>query len=126
MIWKVRKTPAFDNWWKKEKVDDGNFKHHAQALAVFENVPVPNDKRSLIFQTPRFQCWVTRLPDKVRRQGSSEGFRVVLILDIEDKTLLLMGIFRRKNLDFRQSTGKYQNQYDDLIADLKNQFAPRS
>jgi|AntRauTorcE11897_2_1112592.scaffolds.fasta_scaffold33169_2 hypothetical protein len=122
MAWKVKKTESFDKWWKKEKVDDQNFKFHEKALKDFETVNVPHNVSAMIFQNSNYECWTTRLPDKVRKRGKRSAFRVVLILDIEEQTLFLQGIFRRDNLNYKGSAGKYQSQHDALLRDLAASF----
>jgi len=122
MTWRVQRTEGFDKWWKRESVEDGNYRYHEAALEEFENVPLPHNRQSCIFRNASFECWVTRLPDKMRRQGKSHGFRVLLILDLEEKILLLQGIFRRSNLDFQGQSGKHQGAYDELVKVLAREF----
>lgn len=122
MAWKVERTESFDRWWEKEKVDDQNFKFHEKALKEFETVNVPHNVSAMIFQNSSYECWTTRLPDKVRKQGKRSAFRVILILDIEEQTLFLQGIFRRDNLNYKGSAGKYQSQYDALLRELAANF----
>ncbi len=119
MAWHVQRTESFDKWWKKEKVEDKNYEYHDQALREFQNILLPHAVQSCIFKNTSFECWVTRLPDKVRQQGKSGGFRVVLILDLEEKVILLQGIFRRNHLG---NDGKYDNQYAELIRALAQEF----
>ena len=122
MSWQVQRTESFDKWWKKEKIEDSNFKYHKQALELFQNVLLPHNVQVRIFQNTSFECWITRLPDKARQTGKSGGFRVVLILDLEEKTLFLQGIFRRNHLGYKGSSGKYDDAYDDLIKKLAQEF----
>jgi len=123
MSWKVERTDSFKKWWKKEKVDDGNYKWHKQALEQFENILLPHGKQSRIFQNDSFECWVTRLPDKVRKQGKRGGFRVILVLDLEENILLLQGIFRRSNLSYKNSgQGKRDTAFENLIKAVAAEF----
>lgn len=122
MTWKVQKTESFDKWWKKEKVDNGNYKYHEKALQDFRNVSLPHNVQTKIFENSSFECWATRLPDKARKQGKSGGFRVVFILDIEDGILLLQGIFRRGNLKWHGQGGKHDYAYEQLLKDLAQKF----
>jgi hypothetical protein len=122
MAWQVERTESFDKWWKKEKIDDNNFRFHKTALEEFKNITLPHNVQSCIFRNTSFECWVTRLPDKLRQQGKSHGFRVVFILDLEEKRLLLQGIFRRSNLGYKGSGGKYDESYDNLVKILAQQF----
>ena len=122
MAWQVERTDSFDKWWKKEGVHDGNYRYHASALEDFQNIPLPHEVQSCIFRNASFECWVTRLPDKIRQQGKSHGFRVVFVLDLEEKRLLLQGIFRRANLGFAGSGGKYDDAYDALVKELAKRF----
>ncbi len=122
MIWKVERTESFDKWWKKERVDNRNFHYHERALEDFQNIPLPHEVQSCLFRNTSFECWVTRLPDKARQQGKSHGFRVVFILDLEEKRLLLQGIFRRSNLGFKGSSGKYDESCATLVKELIQEF----
>lgn len=122
MTWKVQKTESFDKWWKKEKVDNGNYKYHEKALQDFRNISLPHNVQTKIFENSSFECWATRLPDKARKQGKSNGFRVVFILDIEDGILLLQGIFRRGNLKWHGQSGKHDYAYEQLLKDLAQKF----
>ena len=122
MAWKIRRTESFDKWWKKEEVNDSNYKFHEKALEEFRNVPLPHNKQANIFKNASYECWITRLPDKIRKQGKSGGFRVVLILDLEDGELLLQGIFRRSHLSDQGNGGKYDSAFEELIKDLVREF----
>ena len=122
MVWKVQRTESFDKWWKKEKVEESNYKYHKKALQEFRNIPLPHNVQISIFKNSSFECWIARLPDKARRQGKSRGFRVVFILDIEDDILLLQGIFRRGNLEWTGQGGKYDEVYEQLLKNLAQQF----
>ena len=122
MTWLIERTDSFDKWWKKEDVNDGNYVYHNNALEDFQNIPLPHEVQSCLFRNTSFECWVTRLPDKMRRQGKSHGFRVVFIIDLEEKKILLQGIFRRTNLCFKGSNGKYDDAYDSLIKALAQEF----
>ncbi len=122
MSWTVERSESFDKWWKKEKVADANYKNYATALAEFQNVPLPHNVQVQIFSNTSYECWVTRQPDKARQVGRSGGFRVVLILDLEERRLILQGIFRRDHLSYADSSGKYDDAYDTLIADLASNF----
>ena len=122
MMWRVERTESFDTWWKKEKVEESNFKYHKQALEEFQNIPLPHNRQSCVFKNSSFECWVTRLPDKARQQGKSGGFRVILVLDLEEKVLLLQGIFRRASLGYKGNSGKHDAAYVTLVADLASKF----
>ena len=122
MVWRVQRTESFDKWWRKEKGEDGNGRYHEAALQEFQNIPLPHNVQSCVFRNAAFECWVTRLPDKMRKQGKSHGFRVLLILDLEEKILLLQGVFRRSNLDFQGQSGKHQDAYYDLVKALAREF----
>ena len=122
MSWVVQRTESFDKWWKKEGVEEGNYKYHAEALAEFQNVTLPHTIQSCLFRNKSFEGWIARLPDKMRRKGKSGGFRVVLSLDLEEKVLLLQGIFRRDHLSFRGSGGKYDEAQQQLIKALAQEF----
>ncbi len=122
MAWVITRTESFDKWWKKEGVDESNFKFHKKALEDFRNIPLPHNVQVNIFKNSSFECWVTRLPDKARKQGKSGGFRVVLVLDLEDDEMLLQGIFRRDNLGYQGQGGKYDNAYDELVKSLAQEF----
>lgn len=122
MGWKVERTENFDKWWKKESVDDGNYKYYEKALEDFKNIPLPHNIQVCHFRNSSFECWVTRLPDKIRKQGKSGGFRTVFILDLEEKVLLLQGIFRRTNLSYKGQDGKHDTAYNELIKNLAAEF----
>ena|SRR3989344_8392676 len=122
MAWKVKRTESFDKWWKKENVDDGNYKFHEKALEEFKNVPLPHNRQTRIFKNTSYECWITRLPDKVRKQGKSGGFRVAFILDLEDNELLLQGVFRRDHLKYQGTNGKHDEAFENLIKDLAREF----
>ena len=122
MAWVVKRTESFDKWWKKESVENKNYEYCEVALVEFQNIPLPHERQSCIFKNSSFECWVTRLPDKVRQKGKSGGFRVVLVLDLEEKILWLQGIFRRDHLKYQGSSGKYQDQYELLIKNLGSDF----
>ncbi len=122
MTWKVQRTDSFDKWWKKEGVEDSNYKYHEKALEEFRNVLLPHNIQVRIFQNTSYECWVSRLPDKARKTGKSGGFRVVFILDIEDNLLVLQGIFRRDHLCYQGQGGKHDEAYEQLIKDLAKEF----
>lgn len=122
MTWKIERTESFDKWWKKEKVSESNYKYHEKALQDFRNIPLPHNVQTSIFKNSSFECWISRLPDKARKQGKRSGFRVMFILDLEDEVLLLQGIFRRDNLDYEGQSGKYQDSYEQLLKELAHQF----
>jgi len=123
MTWKIQRTESFDKWWKKEKVSDSNFNYYEKALHDFRNITLPHNVQVSIFRNSSFECWVSRLPDKARKQGKSGGLRVVFVLDLEENLLLLQGIFRRENLGFQGQGGKYDEAYKELLNDLARQFA---
>jgi mRNA-degrading endonuclease RelE of RelBE toxin-antitoxin system len=122
MTWRVERTESFDKWWKKEKIEEANYIYHQRALEEFQPIPLPHNVQTCIFKNTSFECWVTRLPDKVRKKGKSGGFRVVFVLDLEEKVLLLQGIFRRDHLSWKGSSGKYDDGCDGLVKDLAQQF----
>ena len=122
MAWQIQKTESFDKWWKKENVENSNYKYHEQALRDFKNVPLHHNRQACLFKNSSFECWVTRLPDKARKQGKSSGFRTVFIVDIEEEVILLQGIFRRNSLNFKGEGGKHDEPYKQLIKDLAQQF----
>ena len=122
MSWTVTRTASFDKWWKKEKVSEENFEYFQPALADFRNITLPHNVQTRIFENARYECWVTRLPDKIRRQGKSGGFRVVFILDKEEGTLLLQGIFRRDHLSWHAAAGKHNDAYEELLRSLAQDF----
>jgi len=122
MTWKIQRTESFDKWWKKEKVSDSNYHYYEKALQDFRNISLPHNVQVSIFRNSSFECWVTRLPDKARKQGKSGGLRVVFILDLEENVLLLQGIFRRDNLGYQGQSGKYDQIYEQLLKDLARQF----
>ena len=104
MTQQIERTESFDKWWKKENIEESNYEAYENALQEFKNVTLPHNVQSRLFCNERYECWITRLPDKVRRQGKSKGFRVILILDLEESTLKLQGIFRRSNLKYKGSS----------------------
>ncbi len=122
MAWKIQRTESFNKWWKKEGVEDSNYTYHEKALQEFRNIPLPHNVQTNIFKNASFECWVTRLPDKARQRGKSGGFRVVLVVDLEEGTILLQGIFRRDHLGWQGNAGKYDDQYEQLIKELAQQF----
>ncbi len=122
MSWKIQKTDSFDKWWKKEDIEDSNYKYHERALMDFRNVSLPHNLQSCLFKNTSFECWVTRLPDKARKRGKSGGFRVIFIIDIEEETILLQGIFRRDNLSYKGGGGKYDEAFELLIKELAQKF----
>lgn len=122
MAWKIQRTESFDKWWKKESVEDSNYKFHEKALQEFRNISLPHNVQVNIFKNGSFECWVTRLPDKARQQGKRGGFRVVLVIDLEEGAMFLQGIFRRDHLGWHGTGGKYDYQYEQLIKELAQQF----
>ena len=122
MAWLIIRTESFDKWWKKEDVHDSNYRFHEKALEDFQNISLPHNIQSCLSRNASYECWVTRLPDKMRQQGKSHGFRVVFIIDLEEKRLLLQGIFRRSHLGFLGSSGKFDEAYDSLIKTLAAEF----
>ena len=122
MVWQIQRTESFDKWWKKENVHDSNYKYHEEALKDFNNVSLPHNVQFCHFKNTSFECWATRLPDKIRKQGKSGGFRLVIILDLEEGAILLQGIFRRNNLGYKGQAGKYDEAYENLVKDLAGQF----
>jgi mRNA-degrading endonuclease RelE of RelBE toxin-antitoxin system len=122
MVWRVQRTDSFDKWWGKEQVADSNYGYHERALEEFQNIPLPHNVQTCVFKNTSFECWVVRLPDKARRQGKSGGFRVVLVVDLEEKVLLLQGIFRRDHLAYHGSGGKHDDAYEMLIKALAQDF----
>lgn len=122
MTWRVERTESFDKWWKREGVHDGNYEYHERALSEFQNITLPHSVQTCIFRNSSFECWVSKLPDKIRKQGKSGGFRIVLVLDLEEKRLLLQGIFRRDHLQYHGSNGRYDDQYEDLLKALAQEF----
>jgi mRNA-degrading endonuclease RelE of RelBE toxin-antitoxin system len=122
MAWRVQRTESFDKWCKKEGIHDGNYAYHQKALEEFRNIPLPHNVQSRIFQNSSFECWIARLPDKIRKQGKKGGFRVVFIIDLEESIILLQGIFRRNNLSYEGSSGKYDAACDELIKSLASRF----
>lgn len=122
MTWRVERSENFNKWWKKECVEDANYQYHEHALGDFQNTSLPHSVQSCIFRNTSFECWVTRLPDKVRKQGKSGGFRVVLVLDLEEKVLWLQGIFRRNHLSWQGSSGKHDEAYALLVKALAQEF----
>ncbi len=122
MAWEIQRTESFDKWWKKENIEEGNYKYHEQALKDFRNVSLPHNLQSCLFRNSSFECWITRLPDKARKQGKSGGFRVLFIIDIEEEVILLQGIFRRSSLGYKGSDGRYDTTYEQLVKDLAQEF----
>lgn len=122
MLWRVERSASFDKWWEKADVADGNFPYHKRALEEFQNIPLPHAVQVCLFKNTSFECWETRLPDKIRQQGKSGGFRVILVLDLEEKIMWLQGIFRRAHLGWKGNSGKYDNAHTDLIKALAQEF----
>ena len=126
MAWTVVRSDSFDKWWKKEDVHDSNYKYFEAALKEFQNVPLPHNIQARIFENSSYECWVTRQPDKARRTGKSGGFRIVLVLDLEERRLILQGIFRRQNLSDNGNGGRHDDAYGTLVANLATEFiAPK-
>jgi hypothetical protein len=117
-MWDVVETETFQKWRKKAGIEDEQFEFLLEAFKEFRNVDLGHEVQSCLFRTERYQCWRQRLPDIVRKTGKSGGFRAIFVLDLEDKKLLLQGIFRRNHLDFKGSSGKYQHQHDSLLEEL--------
>jgi len=122
MVWQIERTESFDKWWKKENIEESNYEAYKNALQEFKNVTLPHNRQSCLFRNERYECWITRLPDKARRQGKSGGFRVILILDLEENILKLQGIFRRNNLGYKNMSGKYDDALRELIDKLCKEF----
>ena len=122
MLWRVERSESFDKWWSREDAHDGNYPYHERALQEFQNISLPHSVQTRHFRNSSFECWETRLPDKMRQQGKSGGFRVVLVLDLEEKVLLLQGIFRRTHLGWKGSSGKYDTAHTELIKTLAREF----
>lgn len=122
MSWQIQRTESFDRWWEKENIHNSNYQYHEAALQEFKNVPLPHNIQNCHFRNSSFECWSARLPDKIRKQGKSGGFRIIFIIDIEEGIIYLQGIFRRGNLGFKDQGGKYDTAHGDLIKDLARQF----
>ncbi len=122
MTWRVERSESFSKWWAKEDVHDGNYPYHSRALEEFQNISLPHSVQVCLFRNSSFECWETRLPDKMRQQGKSGGFRVVLVLDLEEKMLMLQGIFRRAHLGWKGSSGKHDEAHASLIKALAQEF----
>ncbi|KKS37391.1 MAG: hypothetical protein UU98_C0014G0013 [Parcubacteria group bacterium GW2011_GWD2_42_14] len=122
ITWYVHRTEVFNKWWEKEGVNNENYVYHERALTQFQNIYLPHNLQVCIFKNSSYECWVTRLPDKAGGKGKSGGFRVVLVLDLEEELLLLQGIFRRTHLQFNGNSGKYDKQYKALLKALASEF----
>ena len=122
MSWRVERSDSFNKWWAKENIHDGNYPYHKRALQEFQNISLPHSVQVCLFKNSSFECWETRLPDKIRQQGKSGCFRVILIIDLEEQALLLQGIFRRAHLGWKGSIGKYDEAPLSLIKALAQEF----
>ncbi len=122
MAWQIQRTESFDKWWKRENVHDSNYRYYEEALKDFNNISLPHNRQTCHFKNSSFECWGARLPDKMRQQGKSCGFRVVFVLDREEGIILLQGIFRRNHLSNKGQAGKYDEAYEELVKNLIRQF----
>ena len=99
MEWKVERTQTFDKWWDKEGVANGNYKYHEEALKQFNNrISLTHDVQCPFFRNIHYECWSVRMPDKIRHQGKRGGFRVVFVIDLNEKILFLQGIMQQRLL----------------------------
>lgn len=62
--------------------------------------------------------FVVRIPNPVRKQGKSGGFRLIMLYDTKKNISKIGKIFRRTDLDYKGSGGKRQAEYDGYITDL--------
>jgi len=66
--------------------------------------------------------WQIQRTESFDKWWKKGGFRLVIILDLEEGAILLQGIFRRNNLGYKGQAGKYDEAYENLVKDLAGQF----
>lgn len=78
-------------------------------------------RQKLVYRSPhnRFEAWAAGIPDPESNRGKSGGFRVVYFLDINEGTINLDFIEKRKNLGFKNEGRHRKDRYQGYIAELK-------
>jgi mRNA-degrading endonuclease RelE of RelBE toxin-antitoxin system len=122
MEWTIIETEGFKKWCKKNGVDEETISFFKRPLQQFDKGVRIHEKQTRLVSDDVYEIWYVRMPDKKFEAGKKSGFRIVFVLDIEEKILILEGIFRRKFLNYKTETGKFQSNFETLIDDLAFQY----
>jgi hypothetical protein len=78
-------------------------------------------RQKKVYWTPhnRFEIWVVRVPNPEANKGKSGGYRLVLFLDLTEKTINLEYLEERDEMGFRDEAPKKRDKYSAFIEELK-------
>jgi hypothetical protein len=87
---------------------------------TFQNTYQLSRQKKVFWTTNnRFEIWVVRLPNPEANKGKRGGFRLVLFLDLNERTINLEYIEERDEMGFKDEGVKKKNKYSAFIEDLK-------
>jgi len=116
-MWIIKKTDSFDYWLNKEGIDGDLENRFKKTLFEFGRNPTKRSKP--LFQKGFYEVWEMHLPDKENNKGKSSGFRTMIRLNINTREIHLDVIIRRRNLNYKENSGKYQSNWDSYLKDFK-------
>ena len=123
-------------WIPKKIEQDGGFKRSLKNIGLREeeeNFLVESihfwllSESDLLKSTPSNKLlyheggkyvFVVKIPNPARKQGKSGGFRLIMLYNTKENIAKIGKIFRRTDLNYKGSSGKYQKEYDRYLADL--------
>ena len=127
--------------WTPQKIEKGaDFKKTLKSIKLRENekkllvesvcfwLRSKNDllrntaSSTLLYQTVNKYkyIFVVKIPNPIRKQGKSGGFRLIMLYDTEKGIAVIGKIFKRTDLNYKGSSGKHQTEYDNYITHLRN------
>ncbi len=85
----------------------------------------PRNKKPFVSPNNIFEIWIARIGNPDANKGKSGGYRFLYYIHIPERKLFVDVIEERKNLDYKGSSGKKQNKWDEHFSELKKELLKR-
>ena len=82
----------------------------------------PRNKKIFISPCNVFEIWIAGIGNPDANKGKSGGYRFVYYLLLKERKIFIDKIDKRKNLDFKNSKGKNQKQWNKQLLELKKEL----
>src|SRR5260370_14497638 len=81
------------------------------------NYELPRQKKIYWTTVHRFEIWSVGIPNPEANKGKSGGFRLILFLDLTERTINLEFIEERDNLGYKDEGHRKKYKYNAFVDD---------